>query len=51
VNESPPGLERAQTTSAFATTHWSVVLAARDSDSPAGAEALARLCAAYWYPL
>jgi RNA polymerase sigma factor (sigma-70 family) len=51
VNESPPGLERAQTTSAFATTHWSVVLAARDSDSPAGAEALARLCEAYWYPL
>jgi DNA-directed RNA polymerase specialized sigma24 family protein len=35
----------------FATTHWSVVLAARDPDSPRAAEALEELCRAYWYPL
>ena len=35
----------------FATTHWSVVLAAGRSDSPQAAEALERLCRAYWYPL
>jgi DNA-directed RNA polymerase specialized sigma24 family protein len=35
----------------FATTHWSVVLAARDSASPGSQEALERLCRTYWYPL
>ena len=35
----------------FATTHWSVVLAARDPDSPRAAAALEELCRAYWYPL
>ncbi len=35
----------------FATTHWSIVLAARDHDSPQSREALAALCASYWYPL
>jgi len=35
----------------FETTHWSVVLAARDRDAPGAREALAALCAAYWYPL
>jgi RNA polymerase sigma-70 factor (ECF subfamily) len=35
----------------FVTTHWSVVLAARDQDSPHSAEALEELCRAYWYPL
>lgn len=35
----------------FATTHWSVVLAARDQDAPQSREALAALCASYWYPL
>lgn len=35
----------------FATTHWSVVLSARDAASPKGAEALERLCGTYWYPL
>lgn len=35
----------------FATTHWSVVLAAGDRHSPQEAEALERLCRAYWYPL
>ena len=35
----------------FATTHWSEVLQAGETDSPQAAEALARLCRAYWYPL
>lgn len=35
----------------FSNTHWSVVLAAGDSDSPKAAEALRQLCEAYWYPL
>jgi RNA polymerase sigma-70 factor (ECF subfamily) len=35
----------------FATTHWSVVLAARDADSTCAREALSRLCQTYWYPL
>jgi RNA polymerase sigma-70 factor (ECF subfamily) len=35
----------------FTTTHWSVVLAARDQDSAAAQEALEKLCSAYWYPL
>ena len=35
----------------FATTHWSVVLAAREQDSPRAADALTSLCRTYWYPL
>src|SRR5262245_10964344 len=35
----------------FATTRWSVVLAASRSASPAAQEALASLCRTYWYPL
>ena len=35
----------------FATTHWSVVLRAGDSRAPESAEALEKLCRAYWYPL
>jgi DNA-directed RNA polymerase specialized sigma24 family protein len=35
----------------FATTHWSVVLAAGQSESPLAADALERLCRNYWYPL
>jgi RNA polymerase sigma factor (sigma-70 family) len=37
--------------SVFATTHWSVVLAAAGQDSPAAATALEQLCRSYWYPL
>lgn len=40
--------ERAAT---FATTHWSVVIAAGTPDSPQATEALERLCRTYWYPL
>src|SRR5688572_20509260 len=35
----------------FVTTHWSVVLAAGDQQSPQATAALERLCQTYWYPL
>jgi RNA polymerase sigma factor (sigma-70 family) len=35
----------------FATTHWSVVMAAGKSDSAQAAQALEQLCRTYWYPL
>ncbi len=35
----------------FATTHWSVVLAAADPETPKAAAALENLCRSYWYPL
>lgn len=47
LSSSKPGGRHA----AFVTTHWSVVLAARRSDTTRAQAALARLCQAYWYPL
>ena len=35
----------------FATTHWSVVLAAGKSSSPNQKQALETLCQSYWFPL
>jgi RNA polymerase sigma-70 factor (ECF subfamily) len=35
----------------FATTHWSTVLRAAQSDHPQRQEALEALCRAYWYPV
>jgi RNA polymerase sigma-70 factor (ECF subfamily) len=35
----------------FHTTRWSVIRSARTRDEPGSAEALARLCETYWYPL
>jgi len=35
----------------FATTRWSVVMAAGAPASPRSSDALAQLCQAYWYPL
>ena len=35
----------------FATTHWSVVLAAGDTETTCARHALNRLCQTYWYPL
>jgi RNA polymerase sigma factor (sigma-70 family) len=43
-NNGPPAAR-------FATTHWSVVLAAGDRESAVARAALADLCAAYWHPL
>lgn len=37
--------------SSFCTTHWSLVLLARDQQSPQAQQALAELCQTYWYPL
>jgi DNA-directed RNA polymerase specialized sigma24 family protein len=35
----------------FRTTHWSVVLCAKNRDSPESEQAMATLCETYWYPL
>jgi RNA polymerase sigma-70 factor (ECF subfamily) len=35
----------------FHTTHWSVVVAAKGTDSPSAQAALEKLCRTYWYPL
>ncbi|MHC1766223.1 MAG: RNA polymerase sigma factor [Verrucomicrobiia bacterium] len=52
MSPSDKETERAETHGGvFATTHWSVVLAAGERDSPPAAEALEKLCRAYWYPL
>ncbi len=37
--------------SGFATTHWSVVMAAGKGHSAQAADALEQLCRTYWYPL
>ncbi len=48
LNEQPPSqLDRV----AFATTHWTTVLAAKDRRSPHFGPALEWLCRTYWYPL
>jgi len=43
-----PGAEHAGW---FQTTHWSVVLAARDNASPRAEDAMEKLCRTYWRPL
>jgi RNA polymerase sigma-70 factor (ECF subfamily) len=35
----------------FATTHWSVVLSAKEGDTATASEALEKLCRTYWPPL
>jgi RNA polymerase sigma-70 factor (ECF subfamily) len=35
----------------FGTTHWSVVMAAAEPESPHSTEALEKLCHGYWHPL
>lgn len=44
-------LSRAPQKQWFASTHWSVVLAASESDPARQAAALEQLCRTYWYPL
>jgi RNA polymerase sigma factor (sigma-70 family) len=36
---------------AFAETHWSLILRAKDANPALAADALEHLCRAYWYPL
>jgi RNA polymerase sigma factor (sigma-70 family) len=35
----------------FQTTHWTIILKARDDSDTAARESLASLCTTYWYPL
>jgi RNA polymerase sigma factor (sigma-70 family) len=52
MNSSSDGVEPAAKVSGlFTTTHWSVVLAARQQNLPEASEALEKLCRTYWYPL
>src|SRR5205814_5908950 len=39
------------TSRGFHTTHWTIILAAREKDGTVAREALASLCSTYWYPL
>src|ERR1051325_8600256 len=43
--------EAAKPQNYFATTHWSVVLAAGRHDTTRAKAALEKLCQTYWYPL
>lgn len=47
----PPGTGHPHAQGIFATTHWSVVLSARDPSAPGSTAALETLCRTYWYPL
>jgi RNA polymerase sigma-70 factor (ECF subfamily) len=55
TTSSPMGDPKTEATQhasgAFATTHWSVVLAAADSAAPGSHEALEQLCRTYWRPV
>ncbi len=52
MSESEQSLSRTSTGDGwFKTTHWTVVLTAREKDGAAAREALASLCSTYWYPL
>jgi RNA polymerase sigma factor (sigma-70 family) len=49
--ESPNASANPSMGSGFATTHWSVVMAAGKGHSTQASEALEQLCRTYWYPL
>jgi RNA polymerase sigma-70 factor (ECF subfamily) len=51
VRTNPLQNETERQDGVFATTHWSVVLAASAAHSPRALEALEKLCRTYWYPL
>jgi RNA polymerase sigma-70 factor (ECF subfamily) len=44
-------IAKSEQAASFATTHWSVVLAARHGPKSQAHGALSRLCEVYWYPL
>lgn len=46
-----PNSETAQRNGAFAPTNWDLVVVAGQNDASLAAEALAKLCHTYWYPL
>src|SRR5436190_3082119 len=49
--DEPPRESALDSPRAFATTHWSVVVAAGEEESPPARDALETLCRAYWYPI
>jgi RNA polymerase sigma factor (sigma-70 family) len=51
MNSSDQNAEPVRQKAAFATTRWSLVLAAGERDNSTSPEALAELCQSYWYPL
>jgi len=51
MSEGIPSNGPGANTGCFATTHWSVVLLADHSSSPAASGALEKLCRSYWYPV
>jgi DNA-directed RNA polymerase specialized sigma24 family protein len=51
AHASDPEATFSRAAGSFATTHWSVVVAAGQCRSPDSQGALATLCEAYWYPL
>jgi RNA polymerase sigma-70 factor (ECF subfamily) len=46
-----PESEQGASAGVFATTHWSVVIAAREAGTPTAQDALESLCQVYWYPI
>jgi DNA-directed RNA polymerase specialized sigma24 family protein len=48
---SPVSIRSVEPVAWFATTHWSVVLAASGKDPAVGSSALEKLCQTYWRPL
>ena len=51
MTEGTPASPITAQAAVFATTHWSVVLAAGETDTPQSSAALEKLCRTYWYPL
>ena len=51
MRETPSEPLPVEASAQFCTTHWSVVLTAREEGSPRAAAALEALCRTYWYPL
>lgn len=51
MSAAVPNDSRASRAGRFATTHWSIVLAAANPASAKSLDALTALCEAYWYPL
>lgn len=51
VNDEPSTSSSSPGAGRFATTHWSVVLAAGEPESTRHRQALEALCSTYWFPL
>jgi RNA polymerase sigma-70 factor (ECF subfamily) len=51
IDPPPASTDPAAGSTAFVTTHWSVVVAAGRADTQRAHDALARLCQTYWHPL